>query len=244
MGDGATGNSDQTALRLTRRTVLLTAAALPLAGCWGSTYEWRQKLTLIVITPQGDVKGSAVTSVKWFDAGPQYKNNMAGEAVVIDLGQGKILFALLNSPKGDDSYHMSLSLPSLLVNGKTTIDVGKTRGEHFDEIRASKGAMSVPFKQCPMLVTFDDLNDPKSVKQVEPANLAATFGAGYALKSVTLEIVDEPVTAGEVEKVLGWIWDYTARYVPEEIRKVKKGDPLNGVGGGDLIQPFRRPELK
>ncbi|MEP3196791.1 MAG: hypothetical protein ABJO57_02900, partial [Lentilitoribacter sp.] len=49
---------------------------------------------------------------------------------------------------------------------------------------------------------------PTSVKEVDPANLAATFGPGYSLQSITLEITDDPVTEGEVEKVLGWLNDY------------------------------------
>lgn len=32
-------------------------------------------------------------------------------------------------------------------------------------------------------------------------------GKCYSLKSITLEITDEPVTTGRVEKVLGWLSD-------------------------------------
>jgi hypothetical protein len=56
-----------------------------------------------------------------------------------------------------------------------------------------------------MLVTFGDINDPKTVMLVDPANLMATFGPGVGLKSVTLEITDEAVTAGQAETVLGWL---------------------------------------
>ncbi|MBS0563021.1 MAG: hypothetical protein JSR87_00565 [Proteobacteria bacterium] len=53
------------------------------------------------------------------------------------------------------------------------------------------------------MVTFDDISDPKSVRQVDPADLAATFGPGVALKAVTLAVTDAPVTEGKVEGVLG-----------------------------------------
>ena len=59
-----------------------------------------------------------------------------------------------------------------------------------------------------MLITFTDINNPASVKLVDQHNLAATFGAGYALKSITLEITDAPVTTGKVESVLGWVWTH------------------------------------
>lgn len=64
---------------------------------------------------------------------------------------------------------------------------------------------AVPQKFYPMLVTFGDLKDPKSVKEVKPDDLAATFGSGTSLKSITLEITDEPVTEGVVEKVVPWV---------------------------------------
>jgi hypothetical protein len=60
-------------------------------------------------------------------------------------------------------------------------------------------------KQYPLLVTFGDINDPASVKRVDPDNLELAFGPGYALQSITLSITDEPVTKGGVEKVLGWL---------------------------------------
>lgn len=62
--------------------------------------------------------------------------------------------------------------------------------------------ITVPEYQYPMLVTFDDITDPASVRLVDPSNLAASFGPGVRLKSVTLEVTDEAVTAGVVENVL------------------------------------------
>ena len=50
-------------------------------------------------------------------------------------------------------------------------------------------------------------DDPASVARVDPTDLAASFGPGYALSSITLAITDEPVTKGRVEAVLGWLTD-------------------------------------
>lgn len=55
------------------------------------------------------------------------------------------------------------------------------------------------------MVTFGDLKDPKSVQEVDPENLPATFGPGYKIKSYTVEITDEPVTEGRVENLLPWL---------------------------------------
>ena len=58
-------------------------------------------------------------------------------------------------------------------------------------------------KNKPLLVTFSDINDPSSVKKVDPYDLESHFGAGVKLKRITLEITDESVSEGRVEKVLG-----------------------------------------
>ena len=47
-----------------------------------------------------------------------------------------------------------------------------------------------------------DINDPNSVIEVDPDNLAATLGPGVSLKRIMLEITDEPVTEGKIEQIL------------------------------------------
>lgn len=64
------------------------------------------------------------------------------------------------------------------------------------------------------MVTFGDIADPASVKLVDPADLADSFGPGVRLKAVTLEVTDEAVTEGVVERVLGWVGKITGRLKP------------------------------
>jgi hypothetical protein len=59
-----------------------------------------------------------------------------------------------------------------------------------------------------MLVTFDDISKPETVREVEPEDLAAVFGEGVRLKAVTLEITRGAVTQGRVEGALGWLGSY------------------------------------
>ena len=72
-------------------------------------------------------------------------------------------------------------------------------------IKRQRGrARCAAFGALPLLVTFTDIKDPTTVKKVDPDNLAATFGPGVSLKSITLEITDETVTEGKVEKIFVW----------------------------------------
>lgn len=67
------------------------------------TFWWNQKLTVTIGTPNGDRVGSAVMSLSitytptlGFPGGSSTK--ISGEATVVDLGDGKYLFALINNP--------------------------------------------------------------------------------------------------------------------------------------------------
>jgi hypothetical protein len=76
--------------------------------------------------------------------------------------------------------------------------------ERFAILSKSRFKTDIPRSHYPLLVAFMDINDPNSVREVDPDNLAATFGPGVSLKRITLEITDEPVTEGKIESVLGW----------------------------------------
>ena len=51
-----------------------------------------------------------------------------------------------------------------------------------------------------MRVTFDEVTNPETVREVEAEHLAAVFGEGVRLQAVT---------EGRVEGVLGWMPDYS-----------------------------------
>jgi len=59
----------------------------------------------------------------------------------------------------------------------------------------------------PDLVTFTDINDPKSVIEVDPNNIQATLGSNLAWNEITLESTDEAVTEG-IEARLPWLGEY------------------------------------
>ena len=114
-----------------------------------------------------------------------------GEAVVVEVSKGRYLFALIENNKPQDELLYFPGEAPLKSTGKLNSKLGQS--------------IEVPPSMYPMLVSFKDINDPKSVFEVKPDNLASAFGAGYSLKSITLEITDEPVTEGVVERVIPWV---------------------------------------
>ncbi|MGE0502820.1 MAG: hypothetical protein AB7I79_16875 [Rhizobiaceae bacterium] len=180
--------------------------ALTLAGC-RDIYEWHQKLTVTVETPLGQRSGSGIAKiVALFGRLPasssEVEYRITGEATVVEMSPGQYLFALLDEG--------SKELAAATWRG----ELPTGRHHWLPRIPDLKGPKDVPQARYPMLVTFTDLGNPKTVRRLNPADLAATFGPGYALKGITLEITDEPVTVGAVESVLGWLHDPTYRTPP------------------------------
>ena len=171
------------------------------------SYDWRQKMTVEVEFKGKLYSGSSIVQIGWRENdligavnGPNWIARKRGEAVVVNLEHGRFLFALLSSG-GNSGYIENLATKSLYNNGKNRV-WGK---QAFRRVMDFNKPIMVPRKLYPLLVTFTDISDPKTVKRVEPNDLVASFGAGYVLKSITLEITDAPVTKSKVEGVLGWL---------------------------------------
>ncbi|MEZ2127662.1 MULTISPECIES: hypothetical protein [unclassified Sinorhizobium] len=190
--------------------VLLMTSLLPavLAGCdvlGFHSWQWHQKLTIVVETPEGERAGSAVSLVevslspRWWGVGDfagSGTSSLSGEAVVLDVEHDKYLFALL---KGY-SHETATKTFFKPTNGPRSRQQSIAAYDTLEKLRETR---ELPSSLFPIFVTFTNVSDPASARQVDPSNLEATFGPGYGLKSVTISITDEPVTRGMVEKVLG-----------------------------------------
>jgi hypothetical protein len=90
------------------------------------------------------------------------------------------------------------------------------RKTSFNEMNRISGTAPVAGALVPVLATFTDINDPATMRVVEPGDLAATYGKGFRLRGVTVEAapngfwpldlggaLGEPVTRG-IETKLPW----------------------------------------
>jgi hypothetical protein len=168
-------------------------------GC-AENHRWNQKLTLVIDTPAGEVTGSSVIEVRasFYENGMAFTNteltrSLTGEATVVEVLPGRYLFALLGGNEG------------LIFDVAKDHFTGSDRGAWLRAIPDLTGPVAIPTDELPLLVTFDNITDPLTVRQVDPADLDTVFGAGVSLTTATLEVTDEPVTTGRVERVLKWI---------------------------------------
>lgn len=193
----------------------LALAALLLPGCAfaeDKAPDYRYRLTVEVDTPEGVKTGSSVIEVEQTlvraggsPAKQAVERRVRGEAVAVDLPGGKTLFALLRSDNNVDwaSYvFVYLAPPS----------PNEPFADQLDDVLEVTGKQVLPrmwppvafLKErsaYPMLVTFGDLTDPASVAEVDPDDLAATFGEGARLQRITVELTDDPVTSGIEERL-------------------------------------------
>ncbi|RUX21936.1 hypothetical protein EOA23_24965 [Mesorhizobium sp. M2A.F.Ca.ET.042.01.1.1] len=185
----------------------IVAAALWATGIAGwlalgfKNWEWHERLTLEVETPTGTIsRGSVVavkagTTPKWLpgEGAGGMGSKTIGEASFVEVSPGKYLFALLGN---ELDRTLTIFLPE--------IEDTKDKAAELETLRETR---DVPRKKYPLLVTFLDIAEPRTVQKVDPDNLAASFGPGVILKRITLEITDDGVTKGGIGAVLGWLND-------------------------------------
>ncbi|MBT2131949.1 hypothetical protein [Aliiroseovarius lamellibrachiae] len=172
---------------------------------------WHQKLTVEIETPTGPIAATNVVGVKFrgnikfWGSMDHSRSRLEGEAIYVNL-DGKPLFVLLGG--AGDLLFWTLK--------RTQNDIG-AYSQSIRRIKRQTSPIVVPRKLWPAMVTFGDVNDPSSVQAVNPNDLSATFGPGYAITGVTVQSTDEPVTEGVVEQVLGWLGPYPELPVLPEI---------------------------
>lgn len=220
-------------------------------GCSGNrTYSWRYKMTVVVETPEGIVTGSAVREMGNSLQGSLLSQNgnpasVRGEAVVVDLGERGVLFALISSDSDMEFYR---AFRHVWPHGGATPEAIK----FYSSLPVGTKGVLPPnhWPGYPKLVTFKDINDPKSVTLAqewehirgEPMYLKADhmeelFGEGVKLKEITLEITDEPVTWGVVDEFLPWLeglQKINARLNGSTSIAVKTSDLSDNLGTGSF----------
>ncbi len=217
---------------ISRREALATlAASLFLTGCDGSSLSprfepIRYRLEAQVETPAGVKSGFSVIEVTTDKSLRSFQ--VRGEAAAVDIAPGQTLFLLLRSPQTVDWAAQAMNFfPAGKREGTQPSDPVAREAQvkaEFDAIRADHaaypvwdaktGAIADPEKAwpgTPYLVRFRDLSDPKSVEQVDPGGLAKSFGPGVKLKSLTVQMTDEPVTVG-IAKRFPWWRSYLHRH--------------------------------
>jgi hypothetical protein len=194
----------------------------------------KYRLTVEVMTPDGIRTGSGILAVVP-DRGysRRGRTTMLGEAVFVDLGQGKNLVVLL-------AHQQDAKLDFDDINYVALRAYGAARGARvsFNEMSRQTGIVQVEGDLVPVLVSFGDRNDPATARRVASDRVDAVLGEGYKVQALTAEVVPnglwpidfggalgEPVTRG-LETKLPWL---TAPGDPAQVALKAAGLPVGGT---------------
>jgi hypothetical protein len=195
-------------------------AVLMLAGCGDDRFpDYRYKMTIYVSTSEGEKAFSSVREVVneeissiQSSSGRSVKTSLKGEAVVLDIpGRTTPVFALLSRPY-DPDYAKKIAGAALKPTRDADDDGGMdSHAAWMQRMVAVKGPRELPRtrppmppekgpqQQWPMFVTFDDANDPKTIREVNPDDLG--------VNRITIEITDDGAS-DLIGEWLQWLGQY------------------------------------
>jgi hypothetical protein len=173
----------------------------------------KYRLTVEVQTPQGLKSAAGIISVhpdRGYSRGGH--TGSKGDAVLVDLGGGRNLVALLAHL--DDG---KLDLDGINYLALRAYNAARGQRISFNEMNRMTGKVAVTGALIPALVSFADIGDPATARAVSPDNVETVLGQGYRLQAVSVEVVPngfwpldfggalgEPVTRG-IEAKLPWL---------------------------------------
>jgi hypothetical protein len=202
----------------------------------------KYRLTVDVETPEGRKSASSVVSVhpdRSYTRRGQTRT--LGDAIFVDLGQGRNLVALL--------AHVDNKLVLDDINYVALRAYGEAAGKRvpFSEMSRQTGTVPVKGELIPVLVTFADPANPASAKVVVPDNAEAVLGTGSRIQGISAEVVPngywpldfggalgEPVTR-QIEAKLPWLKGGGAAAAA-----ALRAAGLPGVEGIDAREAFTR----
>ena len=210
-----------------RQAFPLLFAPLFLTGCGRPTYTYRYKLTLAVDTPDGVKEASTVVqkhiySVSFPHSGIRLATT--GQSLYLDLGPRPLVALLTRRVRGNAVEGYGGGVIREVYGGQSEWQDGRNPG--LAALIKNRGARALMISQLPELVTFADPVRPDSVMAVDPNNLEASFGPGVEWHRMTIEITDEPITAG-LEKKLPWLNTIGGNYLDGRISSYANGALAN-----------------
>lgn len=159
----------------------------------------KYRMTVEVETPAGARSAShvfAVTPYRGYNPGGNTRT--AGDAIMVDLGGGKNLVALLTNRDGNKLDPDGINYVALRAYPAAT---GKR--VNFGDVSKQSGIVPVGGALVPVLMTFADPARPDSARLVSADDAQAVLGEGFRLRGITVEVVPNGFWPADFGGVLG-----------------------------------------
>lgn len=177
------------------KTIIVGVSFL-MAGCSPEYTEDRGfEVRMVVDTPSGERSGRSILHRwQWDEKSPIFGNRaggrFVGEAVPVDLDDGRTVYLTLTSQKGSGGTTFGQSVPW-----------NRKAAEKLTAVY--KGWVSVPREDWPDIVIFGDERRPSSIRKVDVVD-PSLLGKGYSVKYVMVRNSNEEPTR-QIEKRLPWM---------------------------------------
>ena len=157
------------------------------------THSYRYRLTIAAEVDDKLVRASSVIEVsmtkqpQFVAHVPAYHTEVSGDAIFLDLGNGRNVVALLAFGPTGSAGHLQFLAPA--VFDATPKEIWENLSQ-TDEQRTLRG------DDIPTLVKFADVNDPASGRVVKPEDLPKVFGEDVRFIGAQIQMTRDPVTRG------------------------------------------------
>ena len=175
------------------RMVLASIVAMPVLWLGSAflyerwnTYTHRFRIVVEIETPTGVKFGSSVIQVSasekadWIPQTGGVLNTVQGEAVFVDLGEGRNVVALL--ARGPTANIVD-------IHDLAPRAFGRLRADWYREASAWSGNAELHGDLMPTLLTFSDYSNPQSARVLRPDETPEALGPGYRFRRATIEMV-------------------------------------------------------
>ena len=192
-------------------------------------YTWRYKITVEIETPEGIKSGSAVREVRarknnreLMPQLPAVEYDVFGEAVVVDLDERGVLFALIDWDSYQEVFNafpFETHSPIERLNYYRNLEIGQT---------------ALLETNHPRIVKFENIEDITSIKLVYRNknyanghvlinNFEDIFGLSVNLHGIKIQITDEELTYSTENKLLFF---KNVEKAKSWLRSLRYGDPV------------------
>jgi len=167
------------------------------------TFSYRVRFVVEIDVDGATKVGSSVIEVRGkkqptFGNAPPILYLVYGDAVFVDLGQGRNVIATFAfGPNANDDIFDTLA-PRLFRMSAEQIAL---------TLSGTDEKVELPLDLIPALVTFEDLNNPRTARVVAPNDFPAVFGAGIRFRRAFIQITSAPVSR-DIEAKLPWLRDF------------------------------------
>jgi hypothetical protein len=184
------------------------------------TFSYRYRITIEVETSEGTKTGSSVletTTIQypaWITLGANSDHTtVRGEAIFVDLGGGRNLIALLALGPHAEDGRTTLFAPRAFFD----VREGSPRDVTWSkDLSTMTGRRPYAGDKPPTLVTFADLNDPATVREIPFDNPQSVFGPDVRSVRAWIDLTNDPVTTS-LEARLPWIGRFESARIARRI---------------------------